>query len=148
MATGGSAALCDLQRDSFTTDSAGDTCQRVCATDALPVTFSAGTPFNEDAQDTTTAGSTKTILTTTVPGGVTTRKLVSVQVSCNLPARFDILVGASIVGSMRTHPGNPNAKFDFDERPVGTGVTIKVDVTQRAGIPSTDVEAYLQARDF
>jgi hypothetical protein len=120
------------------------------ATEPIPVTVTggvAGTPFYADAQTSSTPGVEQTLITAATPASPA-RSLDSVVVACRTEGRFTISDGATIIGSGRTGPATPNARFSFSpRRTVTASGTVTVKFTARSGAMASDVEAYLQAVD-
>ena len=106
-----------------------------------------GTPVFTDAQDLTTPGVEQTLFTFAVPA-LTTRNLTSLKVACRLPTTFNLYAGGAIIATGRTGAGIPNASFVWTPvRAIATGTTIELKLLARAGLPATDVEAYLMSSD-
>jgi hypothetical protein len=113
----------------------------------LTVTNAPGTGTYVDVQTVTTPGVEQTIFSTVIAAG-TTKNLTSLYISCRLPTVFNLEAGGVTIASGRTGASTPNAKVTWaPARPIASGTTLELKLLARAGLPSTDVEAYLVSGD-
>lgn len=144
--------LSNESRKFCATPNLGRVAVRVCAdaVDPLPVEIVdgvvGGSPHFADADDTTTAGGTKTLISEAVPAA-TTRCLTRVIVSCRKAGIAKVTADGALIGTSRTAPGKPDAVIEWTPiRAIATGVTIAVTFTQTTGT-TTDIQAHLMATD-
>lgn len=106
-----------------------------------------GTPFFAQAESLTVKNVLTSIVSVTVPVS-TARKLTRVSISCSQQISYKISIGATVVGSGRTGPGNPNDSFVFNpNRTASAGDTVKIEYLQQFGPAGMSIEAYLMALD-
>lgn len=107
-----------------------------------------GAPHFKDVVDNTTPGSEQTLLSETVPVGVT-RNLLQVVVVCRMEGSFLITANGQAIGSGRTSGSTPNVVFGFNPwRPIPEGQEIAITFCQSFCSVPVKVEAYLQATDL
>lgn len=115
-------------------------------TEAIPVTFGdMGSPLYVSAQDVTSPGVDKPILSYTV---LPNEKLQVQQfiVSCRTESVFTFTINSIIVGTIRTGAARPNDRFVFTPTyPVLQNEIVEVTVKARSNSPISDCEVYLQA---
>ena len=103
-------------------------------------------PHFNSVSDVTTPASTQTLITETVPANIE-RELTSVHIICRQEGSGWIYADGSLIGSVRTGPGQ-DGTFEWSPNySVGTGLDIKVDFRVRTGGPIVDIECHLQALD-
>ena len=111
------------------------------------ISISNGLTHFADAGVPITPAVVQTLITEVVPVG-TRRELSHVVVVCRMEGTCEIKAGGAVIGSGRTGASTPMTNFVWSpRRPIAAGVTIEVKFTARAGAPTSNVEAYLQATD-
>jgi hypothetical protein len=107
-----------------------------------------GVPFNKKFEGVTTPGVKQTLINETIPASKKVN-LLQLFVTCRLEGKIEIEVDGVNIGSGRTGAGKPDFHFSwlpYEEVP--TGKVLKVFFTASSWRPSTDVEAWMQAREI
>lgn len=103
-----------------------------------------GTAFFQDVDDTTSAGTTKTLFSFSVTAS-TKMLLKRLYVSCRQSVKFSLEVDGTSYGTIRTGPGKTDGVILWDpDREAVAGETIELIADQSHG-PATDVEAHFMA---
>lgn len=130
--------LSDKQRLSFVEVVPGEWAQRV-------VFIEEGSFFGAEFNG-STDGTVQTLLSFTVPAGVT-RKARKIVVTCRHKGLFELKVDAVVIASGRTGASDMNAKFEWNPtRPLAAGAVVVLEY--KCDVNNTDVEAYFMASDI
>lgn len=100
----------------------------------------------DDAAETTTPGALQTLISATVPDGIT-RSLYQAIVVTRVTGDFQVIAGGEIIGSGRTGPAGTGPMVWNPGRPLAPGTAYEIIFQSRSGSPPQDVEAYVQAVD-
>ena len=112
---------------------------------AFKFTGPVGIPVFRDIEEDTDPGNVKKVFEEDVPSGKTWT-LWQFLASTNVSAIIKIYADSQLLGTRRTAPGKPDADFSWlPGRPIGGGVTIKVEVETRPTPAAAAFEGHLQA---
>jgi hypothetical protein len=108
-----------------------------------------GTPYFNEVCDTATPGSTKTIMSFTIPTG-TTRKLKSIFVTATNDGDLELISGGSIIWAARLDNVVHNVSFKFDPvKPISAGTLVELKFTADSEpTASCPICAFLSGSDF
>jgi hypothetical protein len=117
-------------------------------TESIPVRVVSGSGVAKSFPVTiaTTPGTEQTVITETVPVGKKWT-LVSLQGVSNFATTYRSFLDDTpdvLIGSTRTGPGKPSARFEFDDtQKLSSGATVLVKLKAGAWTPIVDAEVYL-----
>lgn len=114
--------------------------------DGTPVFPGQGTPNFDDALATTDPGVLQSLITGTVPAGIT-RSLMQMFVITRAVGAFQVLANDELIGGGRTGPAGIGRFSWTPPRPLVAASTYEVRFLSSSSSPAQDVEAYVQATD-
>ena len=106
-----------------------------------------GTPIFREGSDDTNPGNTVILISDSVPSSKTWT-LYQVLASCRMSGILEVFSGTTRIASGRSSPGSPNIFLNwFPGRPIGEGVTVKVQFIAQPNSPVAPIEAYLMGTE-